>query len=225
LLERFPQRHRLSRRLSGIGVPPWLEPAVELPVVQEERALAIRGDDDGTSRQVSFGDAPVEGILVPADEVADLPEVARLFVVRGRVAEEPFEEFLLLAGRHPPDSSPSVASSGRAMQTARGRPRAGRRYEMELVPINLEETLFVSGEIDDWTVVRGRGIDTIVDMDGDVDPGVPEGPGEVLYVYYPIRDEALPDLRKLEALGRMVADLVCGEHRVLVHCRMGYNRS
>ena len=96
---------------------------------------------------------------------------------------------------------------------------------MELVAINLEETLFVSGEIDDWEAVRALGIDTIVDMDGDVDPGVPEGPGEVLYVYYPIRDEHLPDVRKLDALGRMVADLVCGQHRVLVHCRMGYNRS
>jgi hypothetical protein len=101
----------------------------------------------------------------------------------------------------------------------------GEALEMELVAINVEETLFVSGEIDDWGVVRGRGIDTIVDMDGDVDPGVPEGPGEVLYVYYPIRDEDLPDLKKLDALGRMVADLVAGEHRVLVHCRMGFNRS
>jgi protein tyrosine phosphatase (PTP) superfamily phosphohydrolase (DUF442 family) len=96
---------------------------------------------------------------------------------------------------------------------------------MELVAINREETLFVSGEIDDWPAVRGRGIDTIVDMDGDLDPGVPEGPGEVLYVYYPIRDEELPDLSKLEAVGRLVADLVNGEHRVLVHCRMGFNRS
>ena len=96
---------------------------------------------------------------------------------------------------------------------------------MELVAINAEETLFVSGEIDDWEAVRGQRIDTIVDMDGDVDPGVPEGPGEVLYVYYPIRDEELPDIKKLEALGRMVADLVAGEHRVLVHCRMGFNRS
>ena len=32
-------------------------------------------------------------------------------------------------------------------------------------------------------------------------------------------------LAKLDALGRMVAQLVCSEHRVLVHCRMGLNRS
>jgi protein-tyrosine phosphatase len=96
---------------------------------------------------------------------------------------------------------------------------------MELVAINAEETLFVSGEIDDWPLVRERGIDTIIDMDGDVDPGIPEAPGEILYVYHPIRDEALPNLKKLEALGRLVADLVSQDHRVLVHCRMGFNRS
>lgn len=96
---------------------------------------------------------------------------------------------------------------------------------MELVAVNDEGTLFVSGVIDDWPSVRSHGIDTIVDMDGDVDPGVPEAPNEILYVYFPIYDENLPSLPKLEALGRMVADLVDGRHRVLVHCRMGFNRS
>jgi protein-tyrosine phosphatase len=62
-------------------------------------------------------------------------------------------------------------------------------------------------------------------MDGDVDPGLPEAPNQVLYVYYPIRDEDLPSLVKLEALGRLVADLIGQDHRVLVHCRMGLNRS
>ena len=98
---------------------------------------------------------------------------------------------------------------------------------MEIVAINAEGTLFVSGEIeaDDWAAVRSREIDTIVDMDGDIDPGVPDAPGEILYVYFPIFDEHLPSLPKLEALGRMVADLVESRHRVLVHCRMGLNRS
>jgi protein-tyrosine phosphatase len=96
---------------------------------------------------------------------------------------------------------------------------------MEIVAVNTESTLFVSGSIEDWAAVRGLAIDTVVDMDGDVDPGVPEGPGEVLYVYFPILDEDLPSLAKLECLGRMVADLIATEHRVLVHCRMGFNRS
>ena len=96
---------------------------------------------------------------------------------------------------------------------------------MDLVAINEESSLFVSGEIDDWAAVRDSRIDTIVDMDGSVDSGLPQATNEILYVYFPIFDEDLPSLPKLEALGRMVADLVAADHRVLVHCRMGFNRS
>jgi protein-tyrosine phosphatase len=96
---------------------------------------------------------------------------------------------------------------------------------MDLVAINSAATLFVSGEIDDWAPLREHGIDTIIDMDGAIDPGIPEAPNQLLYVYWPILDEGLPPLPRLEALGRLVADLVGAEHRVLVHCRMGFNRS
>jgi protein-tyrosine phosphatase len=102
---------------------------------------------------------------------------------------------------------------------------SGEVEEMDIVAVNHEGTLFVSGEIEDWAVVKGHGIDTIVDMDGDVDPGLPEAPNQILYVYFPIFDEALPSLQKLDSVGRLVADLVGNEHRVLVHCRMGLNRS
>jgi protein-tyrosine phosphatase len=96
---------------------------------------------------------------------------------------------------------------------------------MEIFRINEAATLLVSGEIDDWASVAAHRVDTIVDMDGDVDPGLPEAPTGLMYVYYPILDEDLPSLEKLEALGRMVADLVGTGHVVLVHCRMGFNRS
>jgi protein-tyrosine phosphatase len=96
---------------------------------------------------------------------------------------------------------------------------------VEMVAVNSERTLYVSGCIEDWRLVKAEGIDTVVDMDGDIDPGVPEAPNEILYVYFPILDEQLPSLAKLDALGRMVAHLVATEHRVLVHCRMGLNRS
>lgn len=86
-------------------------------------------------------------------------------------------------------------------------------------------TLLVSGDIEGWAEVLARGVDTVVDLDGYVDEGLPEIPNRMLYVYYPILDEGLPCLRKLEALGRMVADLVASGHVVLVHCRMGLNRS
>ena len=96
---------------------------------------------------------------------------------------------------------------------------------MDIVPVNPLGTLFVSGAIEDWAALRERGIDTIVDMDGDVDPWIPAAPNSILYVYHPILDEELPDLTKIEALGRLVAGLVSDQHRVLVHCRMGLNRS
>lgn len=96
---------------------------------------------------------------------------------------------------------------------------------MEIVAINPERTLLVSGVIDDWEDVKRQRVDTIVDLDGDVDAGVPEAPNEILYVYFPILDEELPNLRKLDALGRLVADLVEGGHIVLVHCLLGANRS
>jgi hypothetical protein len=96
---------------------------------------------------------------------------------------------------------------------------------MELVAVNEDETLFVSGDIEDWGVLRALAIDTIVDMEGTIDPGVPEAPDAILYVYHPILDEELPDLTRIEALGLLVADLVRRKRRVLIHCRMGFNRS
>jgi protein-tyrosine phosphatase len=96
---------------------------------------------------------------------------------------------------------------------------------MDIVAVNPAETLFVSGDIEDWEAIRALRIDVVVDMDGGVDAGLPQGPDAIFYVYHPIRDEDLPNLAKIEALGRLVADLVCAGHRVLVHCRMGFNRS
>jgi len=99
------------------------------------------------------------------------------------------------------------------------------RFAMDIVAINPAETLFVSGAIEDWDAVRRLRINVVVDMDGGVDAGLPELPDSIFYVYHPIRDEDLPNMVQIEALGRLVADLVSAGHRVLVHCRMGFNRS
>lgn len=96
---------------------------------------------------------------------------------------------------------------------------------MDIVAVNPAETLFVSGEIEDWSLVRRLRIGVVVDMDGGVDAGLPQGPDAIFYVYHPIRDEELPNPERIEALGRLVADLVAAGHRVLVHCRLGFNRS
>ena len=101
----------------------------------------------------------------------------------------------------------------------------GRLPGVDLIAINADETLFVSGEIEDWQALLDRGIDTVVDMDASVDAGLPQTANTILYVYHPILDEDLPNLVKIDALGRLVADLVTSDHRVLVHCRMGFNRS
>ncbi len=96
---------------------------------------------------------------------------------------------------------------------------------MDIIAVNPGETLFVSGDIESWEAIQRLRIGVIVDMDGDVDHGLPQAPNTIFYVYHPIRDESLPNLAQIEALGRLVADLVAAGHRVLVHCRMGYNRS
>jgi protein-tyrosine phosphatase len=52
-------------------------------------------------------------------------------------------------------------------------------------------------------------------------PPVPENH---LYVHFPIDDADTVD-PKTRQVARLVADLVGGEHRVLVHCVQGLNRS
>jgi protein-tyrosine phosphatase len=96
---------------------------------------------------------------------------------------------------------------------------------MELFPVNPAGTLLLSGAIDDWGLLKRHGVTTIVDLDGSIDPGLPEVPNEILYVYFPIVDEDLPDLTTLDAVARLVADLAARRHIVLVHCLLGLNRS
>ena len=86
-------------------------------------------------------------------------------------------------------------------------------------------TLFISPVIKDWSILESYGIDTVIDMEGGLDECIPTVPGRCLYVYFPIYDEELPDLRKLEAVAALGAHLVEAGHRVLSHCGMGFNRS
>jgi len=85
--------------------------------------------------------------------------------------------------------------------------------------------LFISPVIRDWSILEAHGIDTVIDLEGGLDECIPTVPGRCLYVYFPIYDEELPDLRKLEAVAALGAHLVEGGHRVLSHCGMGFNRS
>jgi len=96
---------------------------------------------------------------------------------------------------------------------------------MDIYPINSENTLLISGDIDDWDAVRQYGVDTIIDLDGTIDADVPEVANEILYIYFPFIDDALPDEQKLTGLGQLVAHLVSAGQVVLIHCFMGLNRS
>jgi len=96
---------------------------------------------------------------------------------------------------------------------------------MELFQVDDECLLFISPAITDWDVLTCHGVDTVIDLDGDLDCGVPTLPDQCLYIYFPICDDDLPNLDKLNAIGILGASLIASRHCVLSHCGMGYNRS
>lgn len=95
----------------------------------------------------------------------------------------------------------------------------------KLYQVDDDGCLFISPVIHDWNIVSSYGVDTVIDLEGGLDECIPTLPGGVLYVYFPIYDENLPDLQKLEAVVSLGAHLVSSGHRVLSHCGMGFNRS
>jgi protein-tyrosine phosphatase len=96
---------------------------------------------------------------------------------------------------------------------------------MELFQVDDERLLFISPTITDWDSLTCHGVGTVIDLDGDIDCGVPTLPNRCLYIYFPIFDEDLPNLDKLNALGILGASLIRSRQCVLSHCGMGYNRS
>lgn len=94
-----------------------------------------------------------------------------------------------------------------------------------LFQVDDDARLFISPVIRDWKVLTRKGIDTVIDLEGDLDEGVPTKPDDCLYIYFPIYDEDLPSLPKLHGVARLGASLVREGHRVLSHCGMGLNRS
>lgn len=96
---------------------------------------------------------------------------------------------------------------------------------MNLFQVDDSGCLFISPTIEDWSLLASKQIDTIFDLDGTLDSGVPTVPDQCLYVFFPIYDEALPNLSKLSGLATLGASLIQDGHRVLSHCGMGFNRS
>ncbi len=56
-------------------------------------------------------------------------------------------------------------------------------------------------------IASSSGLDTVIELEGGLDVGVPTVPNQVLYIYFPILDEDLPDLEKLDALAVWGRDL------------------
>ncbi len=96
---------------------------------------------------------------------------------------------------------------------------------MDIICLDEKGCLFLSPKIEDWEYVRRHDITVVIDLEGELDHGVPTVPNHVLYVYFPIYDEDLPDMAKLHAVARLGASMVEHGHKVLSHCGMGFNRS
>ena len=96
---------------------------------------------------------------------------------------------------------------------------------MDITPIDDEQRLFVSAMIDDWTGIDEHAISVVVDLEGALDSGIPTGDGTRMYLDYPFADDSVPDPSMVGPRSAILATLYRGGHRVLVHCRMGLNRS
>ncbi len=99
------------------------------------------------------------------------------------------------------------------------------RLAMDLCCLRDDGRLYLSPSIEDWAPLAEHRISVVFDLEGDIDDCVPRAPNQVLYVYFPIFDEDLPDLPKLHGLARLGAHLVASGETVLSHCGMGFNRS
>jgi protein-tyrosine phosphatase len=97
--------------------------------------------------------------------------------------------------------------------------------EVTFYKVDEEGHLYISPAIREWSPVADLGIDTVIDMDAGLDECIPTTPEGCLYIYFPIYDEELPTLSRLDAVGTLGAQLIRTGHRVLSHCGMGFNRS
>jgi protein-tyrosine phosphatase len=68
-------------------------------------------------------------------------------------------------------------------------------------------------------------INALIDLEGDIDPVVPQRKIGDVYVYWPIEDGELKDPLTVQGLARFVSGLMDAGYRVLVHCRAGMNRA
>jgi protein-tyrosine phosphatase len=97
--------------------------------------------------------------------------------------------------------------------------------EFTIIQVGNFGKLYLSADRNDWSVVIEHDITVLIDLDGDLDCGIPSNPGQIIYIYYPIYDEALPNLSRLHAIAQLAANLCKKGESVLAHCLLGLNRS
>jgi protein-tyrosine phosphatase len=70
-------------------------------------------------------------------------------------------------------------------------------------------------------------ITAVIDLEGDIDPNVPQKRIGDLYVYWPILDHEgrMPNETVLRGLAGFISGLMDAGHKVLVHCHSGMNRA
>jgi protein-tyrosine phosphatase len=97
--------------------------------------------------------------------------------------------------------------------------------ELTIIQIGEYGKLYISADRNDWSVVIDYKVAVLMDLDGDLDCGVPSTPDQIIYLYFPIYDEDLPNLERLHAIARFAADLCKRGESILTHCKLGLNRS
>jgi protein-tyrosine phosphatase len=70
-------------------------------------------------------------------------------------------------------------------------------------------------------------ITAVIDLEGNIDPNVPQKKIGDVYVYWPILDEEgrMPNEVVLRGLAEFITGLMDAGHNVLVHCHSGMNRA
>jgi protein-tyrosine phosphatase len=106
------------------------------------------------------------------------------------------------------------------MEKRISRPPDGWRFEtFEVLP-----GLFLSKRLVEPAGFASLGVDAIVALDDWEYTWSPPVPENHVYVHFPIHDEDTVD-PKTRQIAKLVASLVTADHRVLVHCVQGLNRS
>jgi hypothetical protein len=68
-------------------------------------------------------------------------------------------------------------------------------------------------------------IHAIIDLEGGIDPVVPQRELSDVYIYWPILDGPLPNEDTVRGLARFISSLLDCGYKVLMHCRAGKNRA